>query len=46
MCSILEVKSAVSQSPLALSGIVGDAHCISVYTEITSRKSVRRRACL
>jgi hypothetical protein len=30
--SIVEVKSAVGQGPLALRRIVGDAHRISVYT--------------
>lgn len=42
-CGILEVKSTMGQCPLALGGIVGDAHGINVYTKIALGKRVRLR---
>ena len=37
-CGIVEVKSAVGQSPVTFGWIVGDAHRISVYTEMALGK--------
>ena len=43
---IVEVKSAVGQSPFALGWIVGDAHRISVYTEMPLGKRGAGSGCL
>lgn len=43
---IVEVKSPVGQSRFAFGWIVGDAHRISVYTEMTLGKRGSGEACL
>jgi hypothetical protein len=43
---IVEVKSAVGQSPFSLGWIVGDAHRISVYTEMPLGKRGAEEGCL